>query len=383
MGATELTEERPGKEAEGPPDDCTFNVDQDAAVAAKTSRASAAFHEAAKAGDNAALSTLLLAFNSSTDARSSLLIDARDPRTGHTALHVACKAGAPLTVKWLLENGASVLITDKGGYTPLDLARVKPSDESIRDCACRIQEYIQAHPPPIKKVGPLLSSFFEPPPERAWLDWACLHYGPSLLDLKGRDQRSPLHLAVSHKDVALLEELLEMGADPFAKDTEGLSPLDLAMRSGHRESIRVLSRAMQTQLVAFLGLTLLFLLYRHGGDPQQAWTILATLWPLGKTWQLLWTGSGLSAARRGAMGEWLSYWALIVPVFMLEGTLPAGLLGRRTPLERALRDLYMIIKIVGTLYLVYPGSRGARRLYGWLGRRQRGSRSQSERGGGP
>jgi threonine/homoserine/homoserine lactone efflux protein len=42
----------------------------------------------------------------------------------------------------------------------------------------------------------------------------------------------------------------------------------------------------------------------------------------------------------------------------------------------------MIIKIVGTLYLVYPGSRGARRLYGWLGRRQRGSRSQSERGGG-
>jgi hypothetical protein len=38
MGATELTEERPGKEAEGPPDDCTFNVDQDAAVAAKTSR---------------------------------------------------------------------------------------------------------------------------------------------------------------------------------------------------------------------------------------------------------------------------------------------------------------------------------------------------------
>jgi len=155
MGATELTEERPGKEAEGPPDDCTLNVDKDAAVAAKASRCvyinampaisykitiswisllfcskpissssplstslsllrvSAAFHEAAKAGDNAALSTLLLAFNSSTDARSSLLIDARDPRTGQTALHVACKTGAPVTVKWLLEKGASVLITDK------------------------------------------------------------------------------------------------------------------------------------------------------------------------------------------------------------------------------------------------------------------------------
>lgn len=45
--------------------------------------------------------------------------------------------------------------------------------------------------PSPSQVGPLLGSFFEPPLERAWLDWACLHYGPSLLDLKVRGLLDP------------------------------------------------------------------------------------------------------------------------------------------------------------------------------------------------
>ena len=88
--------------------------------------------------------------------------------------------------------------------------------------------------------------------------------------------------------------------------------------------------------VSFLGLALLFLLYRRGGSPQQvnpssfaspipisfappapspppslppsppsqAWVLLATIWPLGKTWHLLLLGKEKGAARERAQGEW-------------------------------------------------------------------------------
>jgi len=128
-----------------------------------------------------------------------------------------------------------------------------------------------------------------------------------------------------------------LGADPFVKDREGKSPLDLVMMSGNIASIQALSRAMKTQLVrpcppslspslplffgsssyfcvpvhhtpsfppslppslpnstyppfssflpsqvAFMGLALLFFLYRRGGDPQQVPIppLPPSIWPL-------------------------------------------------------------------------------------------------------
>ncbi|KAM3570386.1 hypothetical protein VYU27_007544 [Nannochloropsis oceanica] len=183
------------------------------------------------------------------------------------------------------------------------------------------------------------------------------------------------------------------GADPFAKDKEGVSPLDMVMMSGHKASIQALSRAMRTQLASFLGLALLFLLYRRGGSPQQAWLVLATLWPLGKTWHLLLLlGKEKGAARERALGEWLTYWALLVPVVLLEHAVSAHLLpspifqqllaprsqGRQEngAVLRTLTDLYMITKIVATIYLIYPASRGARRVSRWLEGRREGGREE-------
>ena len=48
------------------------------------------------------------------------------------------------------------------------------------------------------------------------------------------------------------------------------------------------------------------------------------------------------------------------------------------PAVRTLVDVYMIAKIVGTLYLVYPACRGARRLYqGWIDPEERAKRRVS------
>ncbi len=69
-----------------------------------------AFHTAAKAGDTAALSKLL---NSSASSHlSTILLNVRERKGGRTALHIACRAGAPTTLTWLLDKGASILVTD-------------------------------------------------------------------------------------------------------------------------------------------------------------------------------------------------------------------------------------------------------------------------------
>ncbi|GAB5035958.1 ankyrin [Nannochloropsis oceanica] len=311
----------------------TPTMPDDESLVTEGSKLVAAFHTAAKAGDTATLSKLL--DSSASSQLFTLLLNARERKSGRTALHTACRAGVPTSLAWLLDKGASVLVTDTEGYTPLDHARAKPRNAGCLECVRILQEHIREQPPPIKEVR----------------------------------------------------------ADPFAKDKEGVSPLDMVMMSGHKASIQALSRAMRTQLASFLGLALLFLLYRRGGSPQQAWLVLATLWPLGKTWHLLLLlGKEKGAARERALGEWLTYWALLVPVVLLEHAVSAHLLpspifqqllaprsqGRQEngAVLRTLTDLYMITKIVATIYLIYPASRGARRVSRWLEGRREGGREE-------
>lgn len=70
----------------------------------------AAFHTAAKAGDTATLSKLL--DSSASSQLFTLLLNARERKSGRTALHTACRAGVPTSLAWLLDKGASVLVTD-------------------------------------------------------------------------------------------------------------------------------------------------------------------------------------------------------------------------------------------------------------------------------
>lgn len=53
---------------------------------------------------------------------------------------------------------------------------------------------------------------FESPCRRVDMEWALSHYGPlKLLDLKGRDLRTPLHFAVTQDDPKLIHRLLDLG----------------------------------------------------------------------------------------------------------------------------------------------------------------------------
>jgi hypothetical protein len=87
----------------------------------------------------------------------------------------------------LLEHGACAWLPDQEqGLSALDYARVR----NRQGCLALLRRHIQAGPPPLKEVGPLVASFFEAPVEREWMAWALDYYGPAkLLDARASGWR--------------------------------------------------------------------------------------------------------------------------------------------------------------------------------------------------
>lgn len=84
----------------------------------------------------------------------------------------------------LLAHGACAWLPDQEGLSPLDYARVR----NRQGCLALLRKHIQAAPPSLKEVGPLVASFFEAPVDRQWMAWALDHYGPAkLLDARVRE----------------------------------------------------------------------------------------------------------------------------------------------------------------------------------------------------
>lgn len=66
---------------------------------------------------------------------------------------------------------------------------------------------------------------------------------PKLLHKTDSDGRSVLHWAVSGKHSALVEALLNQGAEQDLKDEEGWTPLMIAVNVGSAEIVHLLSKA--------------------------------------------------------------------------------------------------------------------------------------------
>lgn len=56
-----------------------------------------------------------------------------------------------------------------------------------------------------------------------------------------------IHPPITH---TLTTHTTHTGADPFVRDQEGRSPLDIAARSGNPAMVQAVSSAMRTQLVS-------------------------------------------------------------------------------------------------------------------------------------
>ncbi len=163
-----------------------------------------------------------------------------DWREGWTPLLVACDMGLREFSEQLIERGArldaKVLGGDIRGRYAIHLASYTGEVGLVRALVHRGADVNQ------QPDGGGLSA----------LHWAVYNGHQDLLEYllaQGADpnlrasgiyqMRTPLHYAVSCRQLLMAEQLLEHQASPLLRDTEGISPFDLAYNAARKKSARV------------------------------------------------------------------------------------------------------------------------------------------------
>jgi ankyrin repeat protein len=161
---------------------------------------------------------------------------------GKTALHVAAEHRNYLACKCLLEAGASYLVGDKSGKLPIHIA----AEEGHRAIVylllqCPVLDYgkdVEG-----RTLLHYLSMWYSDTFLRECL-WA---FRPSL-NVVDHHHRTPLHYAAMFDNCRAMGVLLELGANPNAKDGCNATPLHRALLEGSLPCVE--------------------LLIRHGADPE-------------------------------------------------------------------------------------------------------------------
>lgn len=161
------------------------------AGAGSTHYNSASLYDAAVFNDRAAVERHL-----AKDARS---VNARD-KWGFTPLHGVAGEEHIDMARLLIARGADVNAANDQGITPLHLAAYPEMARVLVAAGARMD---------------------------------------------ARDQRgnTPLHAATENPEMLdVMEQLLDLGADPNARNTDGRTPLDFALDSGEQDTIALLQR---------------------------------------------------------------------------------------------------------------------------------------------
>ena len=120
---------------------------------------------------------------------------------GRSLLHIACEKGNLGLTRALMNHNADVTARDNGGNTPLHVAVMNGHDDTvlvlINEFGCNVNE-------------------------------------------KGRNVQSPLHCACSEGRLSLIRALMNHNADVTARDNRGDTPLHVAVRNGHDDTVLVL-----------------------------------------------------------------------------------------------------------------------------------------------
>ena len=167
-----------------------------------------------------------------SEALKTADVNARSPNENYTPLMVAANYGRLALVSYLLDKGADYNATSDGGETALILAsRPNSSDSDLV-----VQKLLEAGADPNKASGggntPLMEAAYGGDVELVRI---LLKAGA---DPHAQNQYNETALSVAcmkNGTVAVVNELLKAGADLHHKDVDGLTPLDLTIKSGNSD----------------------------------------------------------------------------------------------------------------------------------------------------
>ena len=167
-----------------------------------------------------------------------VLIDAgadieRKNDMGRSPLHCACRSGALDVVKVLVEAGAGVRVTDTEGDTCLTLAAYFGHTETVRYLVGLLQVDV-THKDSAGHTALILSACNHPAVMEVLID------AGAEVEVKDKTGFSPLHWACRSGSLAVVKVLVKAGARVCVADNKGNGCLTVAAHHGHTETVRTL-----------------------------------------------------------------------------------------------------------------------------------------------
>ncbi|XP_061565179.1 poly [ADP-ribose] polymerase tankyrase-2-like [Cololabis saira] len=147
---------------------------------------------------------------------------------GQTALHRAARGGRLQTCRLLLTAGSDPLLTSLQGFSPSQLGNESVQQILQAGGALIGNSEVDRQLLDASKTGALET-----------VEELCTPQNVNCRDMEGR-QSTPLHFAAGYNRLAVVQFLLQHGADVHAKDKGGLVPLHNACSYGHYEVAELL-----------------------------------------------------------------------------------------------------------------------------------------------
>lgn len=185
---------------------------------------------------------------------------------GQSALHVAAFRSNEFIVRVLLDHGAKANSRDELGHTPLDCA-VHTNHFSTALLLRRRGALV----PENMKQDPMLLRSAIKHKNLAMIEWL-VETGVDPNTVAGRNREPALHLAIRTRDLAAVQCLLDHGASVEIKNSSGMDAQEIAKTAGSLEIVRLLDPGFEFSQEA---LDTMFLTAVKKGRTKQAEDLVA------------------------------------------------------------------------------------------------------------